>query len=53
MERSGGRESRMGRNMASIGDVGRGEERPQKMVICCSAFQETEGLGLGEQREPR
>lgn len=32
-----------------VGDLGRGEGRPQ-LMICGREREETEGLGIGEQR---
>lgn len=47
----GGRKVRMGWSMGPTGDAGRGEGRLQ-LVFCYSAREETEELGLGEQRVP-
>lgn len=38
--------------MGSTGEVSSGEGRLQ-LVFCCSAGEEPEGLGLGEQKEQR
>lgn len=44
----GGREVRRGWSVGSTGYVG---ERSLQLVFCCDVRDETEGLGLGEERQ--